>query len=710
AALPGGVRVAAGVVAAWLLGLAATAWALGSVAAGSLVLALAAGLAAIGAVLSRSVVGTGIARWVALTTAGLATGIGTLWLLGLAARVAEALADARSGTGGWDARYLVGDLRPDLAPAVVPLAVVAILATLAAWQVLDRVRRVLPTPSIVAVAIGALAPLLLGYTDRLLLVVVALGVIALLEVAAAWRLPGHWLLAVGAAAATGVVASYDPATATVVAAVAATVAVLLLRRGRSGEALVAALLTATLVATAAGSLASWLGLSSRWGGVLTVAATLVSGLTAPAWARRAVDDARTRWTCYAATIVAALTGLAAWARTADEAGALITLVAAAACLVALRERAPVVALGVTVVYAVSWLGLGSPVGQPPETYAVAAGLMVLLYGDWQLRRDRLAFLTAYGPGVAVGLVPSTAVALYDGASARGLVVAVLWTVVVVLVLRLGSGVPALVAALAGAVPPTVTLAIGADLAGLDRPWVGTVSLAGMLTFTVSGVVLGWARAILGRERWLGYGGALVVGGLLVGWGATTESWLAVDLTVLAAATAVVAIHERDRWIAALGSALGLVALWVRLHETDVDVPEAYTLPLAAVVLAFGAWTMWRAPGRRSLPTIGPGLMLGLVPSFVLTLRDPYTVRGLLVGLACLALVVLGAWRRWQAPFVLGAVLGVTMVVLGIGPYLRHVPPTWLVILAGAVLLAAGINWERLARTGRRSWSHVAELR
>lgn len=920
ATLPSGFRVAAGVVAVWLLGLAATAWALGTVASAVLVLALFALAAAAHVLLlrpARERVDARIARGVAATTALVAAGIAALWLVGFALVVVTALIDVWDGSGaGWDARYDIAELRRDLSPFVVALGAVALTAAAAAWGTLGRARRLLPVPSLATLGLGAMSPLLLGYTDRLLLVVVVLGLMTLLEVAAARTAPAHWLLALTLAMGTGLAAAYDWAPGTVAAAVAALIGAVHLRWGRPGEAFAAALATPPLLAIAASCLATWTGLDHHWGGILAVGATLVLGLSALLWAREATDDTRSRWALHGATIVAALVAVAIWAVDADAAGLLVTLVAAAASLIAVHERQPLVAPGVAVTFAAAWLGLGATVDDAPEPYSIPAGVVVLGLGAWLLRSRGLTLLSALGPGVAIGLIPSTGVALADGVSVRGFVVAVSWTIVAAAVLHLAGAVPATAAAFLGAAPPTAALAIGADLAGLDagpiavacvagsalftlavilprwspaledrtiriigylaatasgatgafvadppaawlaaaltglaaaaglaavrerhvaglvvvalgtavtwlglatsvtgvpeaytlplaalvtaygvfqlrggaplvpslgpgvaigllpstalaladpisprgllvalvytlvtaaamrlaigpsavaaaalaavapacalrigadlagldRPWVGAVSLAGVLAFTLSGVVLGWAKAILGHERWIGYGATLAIGGPLIVWGATSETWLSIDLTILAAGTAIVAIHERDRWIAALSSLFGLCALWVRLHDSDIAVPEAYTLPLAGVVLAFGGWTMWRSPALRSFPTIGPGLTLGLVPSFVLALRDPYTLRGLLVGLGCLAFVAVGASRRWQAPFVLGALFGLTMVILGVGPYLRHVPPTWLVILAGAALLGAGISWERLARAGRRSWAQVTELR
>jgi len=99
-----------------------------------------------------------------------------------------------------------------------------------------------------------------------------------------------------------------------------------------------------------------------------------------------------------------------------------------------------------------------------------------------------------------------------------------------------------------------------------------------------------------------------------------------------------------------------------------------------------------------------------VPSLVAMLDDPYSLRALLLGAACLVLVVGGAAFRWSAPLVVGAVVGGLLVLLELAPYAAQVP-TWVSIgISGAVLLAAGITWESRMNDVRRASRYVAALR
>ena len=182
------------------------------------------------------------------------------------------------------------------------------------------------------------------------------------------------------------------------------------------------------------------------------------------------------------------------------------------------------------------------------------------------------------------------------------------------------------------------------------------------------------------------------------------------LVATGVATAAVGILERRLEAAWVAAALQLVALWLRLAATDVTTAEAYTLPLAAVLLGFGAWTLWRDPETGSMTTLLPGLGAGLVPTLVLVGEDPVSLRALLLALACLAALVVGVAGRLRAPLLAGALTGAVLAVIEVAPY-HDAVPRWLALGAtGLVLLAAGVRWEHLAVAGRRTWGRLAALR
>ncbi len=187
--------------------------------------------------------------------------------------------------------------------------------------------------------------------------------------------------------------------------------------------------------------------------------------------------------------------------------------------------------------------------------------------------------------------------------------------------------------------------------------------------------------------------------------------LAVHLTVSGAlVTASSIIHPSRRAAGWLGGFLLAAATWVRLAELGVHTPEAYTLPSAAALVGVGLWRLRQNLGSATITFLAPGLALATVPSLAATLVDPYSWRALLLGIACLLLVLAGVGARWGAPLVVGATVGGLLVLRELAPYAAHVP-TWLTIGAsGAVLLVVGVTWESRINDMRRASRYVAALR
>ena len=104
--------------------------------------------------------------------------------------------------------------------------------------------------------------------------------------------------------------------------------------------------------------------------------------------------------------------------------------------------------------------------------------------------------------------------------------------------------------------------------------------------------------------------------------------------------------------ASAAGVFGLVAL--TLH--DVTPLELVTAPPALGLVALGVRALVRNPQARTWPALGPGLALLTVPSLVYDLGDNELWRVVALGVAALALVVVGAVLRLQAPLVLGSVV------------------------------------------------------
>ena len=91
--------------------------------------------------------------------------------------------------------------------------------------------------------------------------------------------------------------------------------------------------------------------------------------------------------------------------------------------------------------------------------------------------------------------------------------------------------------------------------------------------------------------------------------------------------------------------------------------ELATVPPALGLVFLGARALRRDPAVRSWPALGPGLALLTIPSLLYDFTAPSVVddfgatalwRVVGLGIVAIALVVVGALRRLQAPLVLGS--------------------------------------------------------
>ncbi|HQR28626.1 MAG TPA: hypothetical protein PLP61_16400, partial [Nocardioides sp.] len=187
--------------------------------------------------------------------------------------------------------------------------------------------------------------------------------------------------------------------------------------------------------------------------------------------------------------------------------------------------------------------------------------------------------------------------------------------------------------------------------------------------------------------------------------------LAVELTVAGTAVSASALlHPHRRRAGWLGGLLLVLASWVRLYDLGVHAPEPYTLPAAVALTVVGLRRLRRDEGAGTVVALGPGLTLATVPSLLSALEEPVSWRAVLLGLGCLALVLGGARLRWQAPLVVGAVVGAVLVLREVAPYAAELPSWVLIAAAGTVLTVVGVTWERRLRDVRTAEAYLARLR
>ncbi|MGW1955073.1 SCO7613 C-terminal domain-containing membrane protein [Streptomyces sp. NPDC001920] len=190
--------------------------------------------------------------------------------------------------------------------------------------------------------------------------------------------------------------------------------------------------------------------------------------------------------------------------------------------------------------------------------------------------------------------------------------------------------------------------------------------------------------------------------------------LALVLALCGVISAGTAIRPDRRPVAYASAALFVLAAWVRLAAWDIGTPEAYTLPVTAPALLVGALRRRADTQVSSWTAYGPGLAATLLPSLVTAWGDPHWTRPLLLGLAALAVTLLGARHHLQAPLLLGGAVLALDALHELAPYLvqvtdalpRWVPPA----LAGLLLLAIGATYEQRLRDARRMREFLGTMR
>ncbi|ALJ18735.1 SCO7613 C-terminal domain-containing membrane protein [Microbacterium sp. No. 7] len=141
--------------------------------------------------------------------------------------------------------------------------------------------------------------------------------------------------------------------------------------------------------------------------------------------------------------------------------------------------------------------------------------------------------------------------------------------------------------------------------------------------------------------------------------------------------------------------------------------ETLTVPVAAGLLVLGIRAM-SDPEVRTWPALGPGLAVLTLPSLAYDLGGNALWRVVALGVAALALVVLGAMRRLQAPLVLGSVVLLVHGVAQLWPWIAATyvaVPWWLWLgIGGVLLILLAARYERQMRALRTAFTAVAALR
>ncbi|MGJ9423379.1 SCO7613 C-terminal domain-containing membrane protein [Aeromicrobium sp. CF3.5] len=176
------------------------------------------------------------------------------------------------------------------------------------------------------------------------------------------------------------------------------------------------------------------------------------------------------------------------------------------------------------------------------------------------------------------------------------------------------------------------------------------------------------------------------------------------------ACAIAAATVDRRWYVWPGIAAFVVAYVLLIVDSGFGFVEAYTLPLAAIALGGGVLLLRRTPSTSSWVALGPGLVLGLLPSLPQALADPTGLRALLLGLAATVTLAVGARLGRQAPFLLGVGVAALVLVFNIGPYANAAPRVLIISIVSAMFIGLGVTWEDRVRDGRKVMAFVKEMR
>lgn len=370
---------------------------------------------------------------------------------------------------------------------------------------------------------------------------------------------------------------------------------------------------------------------------------------------------------------------------------------------------PVVLPGAAITLLIAPISLG--LGWPASTLAALAVFTLVMLGlalttppsvSERARSLRVTRILVFGIGLAAG-----GAGLAGSLATRGLTLFTLGGAVVV-----GA-----VAALAGRSQPARILGwlfasvmgqlfvLTAGLVfGLERVWsaFGVLVVGALLIFgtaTIPRLSYPEADREASTVEWSGHGAALIALALAYDSPAHAAALLAAWGAVLGVAATRVGRGALERRIL-FWSAVGceVVAWWVLMRVADVGLPEAYTLPFAALALLVGLLELRHRPDLSSWVAYGPALIAALVPTLVIVLvTGGGNLRQVLLLLGAVATLIFGSVRQQQAPVIIGAVvttIATLHLLTAFGPWLVLIP-------IGFVLLLLGASNESRRRTQER---------
>jgi hypothetical protein len=252
------------------------------------------------------------------------------------------------------------------------------------------------------------------------------------------------------------------------------------------------------------------------------------------------------------------------------------------------------------------------------------------------------------------------------------------------------------------------------VAGLEPPWaafgvlaVGAVLL--VLEALLPRLGLPEYRSEATTVEWSGYASALLAGALAFNSPAHLAALLAAWGAVLGlTATRPGRTPAQRRNLFWLAVGFEIIGIWLFIALADVALPEAYTLPFAALALLVGLVEARQRPDLSSWAAYGPALLAAFVPTIgIVIATDSSDLRELLLLLGAVTTLIVGSRLQQQAPVVIGAaataITAIHFATTLVGPWLVLVP-------VGVVLLFLGATNENRRRTQERLRGALVRMR
>jgi hypothetical protein len=199
-------------------------------------------------------------------------------------------------------------------------------------------------------------------------------------------------------------------------------------------------------------------------------------------------------------------------------------------------------------------------------------------------------------------------------------------------------------------------------------------------------------------------------GIGIGLADASSSLLSVTLAITGATWLTLAWRRRQFGWTLVGVA-SLAASWsVRLAVLGVHLPEAYTLPVAVLLLGVGLAYLRRQPAASSWLVVGPALLVGLVPSTALAVFDQHPLRPMLVLVASGLATIVGLRLRWQALIAPAALCLCAVAFAQLEPYAVGAPRWLTLAIVGVLLITTGARYERRLKDARSVRAWLIDLR